>query len=586
MRAVSREVIATIRGAVVGLPMSDAADDPADDAAKKAAAIRTSSLAAMRIREALRRMRLPPPPLRVLEGVVEQAGTTAMRAARAGLIAGGAPRAALASRLGIDLQMLTGIDIAPSAAEQAVVVAWARQGTDLITSVGQDLVAGLDEHIAEAARTGALTSDLRQIVMDRLGVADRHAQFIARDQISKLNGEITRATQQAAGVTSYRWRSASDERTRPAHRALNDTSQRWDAPPVVDPKTGRREHPGGDFQCFLADCPVSGAFVAAIRGHYEGPAFEIKTSGGGQLSVTAKHPILTTRGFVMADELRVGDEVLCDAADVRRAVEGVDPEHGPALAAEVFGLLEMVGRLDACELRPDDLHGDAVRHHGHVDVVRTDGLLLHDVEAAAAQRVGDLGLPDADPALRPLVADRDLAARLVRLRRAARGIPSGVALAFGGALGALDALPLDPLLLRSRALGDASQPKNPLDLRTLEALAAGEREDAGAAGVVGAQSGGHVGRDGVRGAGVADLALAPSLPNAVDDRLVVDPETARGRTNRLASRVMVEQVIDIKENPAFSGHVFSLQTTTGLVVAGGIITSNCRCSAIPVMPDW
>jgi hypothetical protein len=92
MRAVSREVIAAIRGAVVGLPMSDA-DDPADDA-KKAAAIRTSTVAAMRIREALRRMRLPPPPLRVLEGVVEQAGATAIRAARAGLIAGGAPRAA------------------------------------------------------------------------------------------------------------------------------------------------------------------------------------------------------------------------------------------------------------------------------------------------------------------------------------------------------------------------------------------------------------------------------------------------------------------------------------------------------------
>lgn len=255
MRAVSREVIRTINEAVRGIPMFDAADDP-DEAAKKAAAVRASSLAALRIREALRRMRLPPPPLRVLEGVVEQAGAKAMRAARAGLVSAGAPRVELAARLGIDLQLLTGIDIAPSAAEQAVITAWAKQGTDLITSVGQDLVAGLDEHIAEAARTGALTSDLRQIVMDRLGVADRHAQFIARDQISKLNGRITEATQAAAGVTSYKWRSSRDERTRPAHRALDGTIQRWDAPPVVDLDTGRREHPGGDFQCRCSSIPV------------------------------------------------------------------------------------------------------------------------------------------------------------------------------------------------------------------------------------------------------------------------------------------------------------------------------------------
>ena len=254
MRAVSREVIRTIKGATEGLPLADAADDP--DEVAKTARILVSDVAARRIREALRRMRLPPPPFRVLEGVVEQAGAASMRAARTGLIAAGAPRAGLAARLGIDAQLLTGIDIAPSAAEQAVITAWARQGTDLIRTVGQDLVAGLDEHIAEAARTGALTSDLRQIVADRLGVASRHAQFIARDQISKLNGRITEATHKAAGVTSYKWRSARDERTRPAHRALDGTIQRWDAPPVVDPDSGRREHPGGDFQCRCSGIPV------------------------------------------------------------------------------------------------------------------------------------------------------------------------------------------------------------------------------------------------------------------------------------------------------------------------------------------
>jgi SPP1 gp7 family putative phage head morphogenesis protein len=211
---------------------------------------------AARMSAKLATLRLVPLTPAKIEGVGKPAARQSMRSARKQVISAGVSQTRLSERLGIHVEELIGIDVAPTVAERAALTAWAKEGTDLISTVGQEIVAGLDAEIMDAARRGVLTSDLRQIVADRLGVGQRHAQFIARDQIAKLNAKITESTQAAAGVTSYKWRSSRDQRTRTAHRALDGTIHRWDDPPVVDPKTGRREHPGEDYQCRCVAIPV------------------------------------------------------------------------------------------------------------------------------------------------------------------------------------------------------------------------------------------------------------------------------------------------------------------------------------------
>ena len=80
--------------------------------------------------------------------------------------------------------------------------------------------------------------------------------MLARDQIAKLNGDITQQQQQDAGVVEYVWSTSGDSRVRPSHAALNHKRFRWDDPPVVDEKTGRRCHPGKDYQCRCCALPV------------------------------------------------------------------------------------------------------------------------------------------------------------------------------------------------------------------------------------------------------------------------------------------------------------------------------------------
>ena len=91
---------------------------------------------------------------------------------------------------------------------------------------------------------------------------------MARDQIAKLNSNIAQQQQRDAGVEEYIWSDSGDGRVRPSHKKLNGKRFRWDDPPVVDEKTGRRCHPGEDYECRCValavfdfdniDLPVSG----------------------------------------------------------------------------------------------------------------------------------------------------------------------------------------------------------------------------------------------------------------------------------------------------------------------------------------
>lgn len=58
---------------------------------------------------------------------------------------------------------------------------------------------------------------------------------------------------------SYIWRVAPGDlaQTRPEHRRLNGRKFRWDDPPVVNPRTGERGHPGADKHCRCYAEPVA-----------------------------------------------------------------------------------------------------------------------------------------------------------------------------------------------------------------------------------------------------------------------------------------------------------------------------------------
>lgn len=126
---------------------------------------------------------------------------------------------------------------------------WVDENVDLISTIPKKSLSKMRELVLEGFREGSPTTEIVKEIQKVYGMDRRHAKLIARDQIAKLNGEITRRQQEDAGITEYIWSTSEDSRVRDSHAGLNNKRFKWSDPPVVDTKTGRRCHPGEDYQC-------------------------------------------------------------------------------------------------------------------------------------------------------------------------------------------------------------------------------------------------------------------------------------------------------------------------------------------------
>lgn len=132
---------------------------------------------------------------------------------------------------------------------------WVADNVSLIKSISQETLAKMQDIVLVGFRSGKTTTSIIKEIRQAYGVSKRKAQLIARDQMAKLNADITRSQQEDAGVREYTWRTSGDSRVRERHRKLDGKVFSWDNPPVVDLKTGRRCHPGQDYQCRCVAIP-------------------------------------------------------------------------------------------------------------------------------------------------------------------------------------------------------------------------------------------------------------------------------------------------------------------------------------------
>lgn len=152
---------------------------------------------------------------------------------------------------------------------QPLVDEWRDRNIDLIESglwadrepskLRPSLLADVSSVVERAHAQGLRVEYLAGELQDSFGISDSRAELIARDQILKLNGQLTQHRQRNAGITQYEWSSSQDSRTRKRHRELDGTIQSWDSPPEVAP--GRHEHPGGDYQCRCTAIPILPAWM-------------------------------------------------------------------------------------------------------------------------------------------------------------------------------------------------------------------------------------------------------------------------------------------------------------------------------------
>lgn len=148
-----------------------------------------------------------------------------------------------------------------------------KENVQLITKLAEETRADIDRIINDGFKRGRRIEDIRTEILrgtdltkGRFKKTRTRAQLIARDQVSKLNGQLIQLRQQEIGINQYIWRTAIDERVRTSHLAMEGKICDWGNAFTYKNKFNEnwmertsdmvKKHPGQDIQCRCYAEPV------------------------------------------------------------------------------------------------------------------------------------------------------------------------------------------------------------------------------------------------------------------------------------------------------------------------------------------
>lgn len=154
---------------------------------------------------------------------------------------------------------------------------WAEDNYTLITSNAKNYVSKINTLTEQAIVNGMSPKKLKEEIYKATeGLTQKHCKLIARDQMGKLNGQITQAQMEEIGLDMYIWSTAFDDRVRDSHAAMEGLLCRWDDASVcsydggktwVDrPSDAVQLHPGQDIQCRCVGLAYYPELTAEIEG--------------------------------------------------------------------------------------------------------------------------------------------------------------------------------------------------------------------------------------------------------------------------------------------------------------------------------
>jgi SPP1 gp7 family putative phage head morphogenesis protein len=158
------------------------------------------------------------------------------------------------------LKASLGVDLPTAEPELGpVMTAFRDENVALIRSLAADKVTRV-RAILDDAGAGTRVEEVAKSIRDMGEVTRSRAELIARDQVLKLNAEVTQRRHKAAGIVEFVWSTSRDERVRADHKVLEGKRYRYDDPPIVDRRRGTRGLPGIHFQCRCVAVPVIPGF--------------------------------------------------------------------------------------------------------------------------------------------------------------------------------------------------------------------------------------------------------------------------------------------------------------------------------------
>ena len=252
--------------------------------------------------------------------------------------------------------------------------------------------------VLDMVQSGARTETIKKYFQTRWGIAERKAEFLARNE-SGIASSVLKATHyQDMGCTHFKWLRSTSKEKRELHlEYAKETNNKYgiggtnifafDNPPIIDERTGQRGLPQETYNCLPADARIISPFnnLRFYRRVYEGKLTSIVTSSKTVLKCTPNHPILTDKGWVGTGSLKIGDKIVKVKDDFILSF-GKYPQNTIPTIGELFDFFSIAFNSKRVACTAGDFHGD-ISIDQQVDVINIENGLFFDTETVVDEQI-------------------------------------------------------------------------------------------------------------------------------------------------------------------------------------------------------
>jgi len=439
---------------------------------------------------------------------------------------------------------------------------------DLVTQVNAETKKGIRTFISAGIKEGKSMDTISRELRPIVGLTERQAQSvigyknILRDKekfpkltSSQIDSKVTRyanKTQRRRMQTISRTETARAQNIGYAQGMQDigieelEFSRSSGACAICSPLDGKKYNvkvAGGIIpvhpNCLTGDSLISprGNITGASKRWYNGQIHIIKTATNRIICCTKNHPILTNRGFVPADSLNIGSQIISHGIGQGETFSDWQDINKPALIEDIAESFFSSPGVITKEVPVSsiDFHNDGIG--SKVAIIGTDSLLMGSRDTSIEQHI-----------LKDKFVLRKVAWSLFnRFCMFAFGRPTDSS-PTSRIMGSFD-LFLSLLIAHLRPLESFRLALIPnMDIRVQQSFA-----------------------------------NTPSAISKMQGNSVLRP-AKNIQIDNSTDNFFVDSIVHISTSK-YSNYVYNLETTESYYIANGIASHNCRCAMIPVVGD-
>lgn len=270
-----------------------------------------------------------------------------------------------------------------------VINASTTENVALIKSISQQYLNGVQQAVMRSITGTEGLNDLIPYLQNSKEVTYRRAKMIAYDQTRKAFNSLSIAKMNKIGVKKFEWlHSGGSTHPRKDHIAMSGNIYSLDNPPIIGTMYGEqvRGFPGDLPNCFVGSTKVSLAngCTNLWRYFHTGHVIDITVQGDNIISTTPNHPILTTRGWLPANEIQEGDYLISSQSNNGGAVNHKDTDIQTTFD-DLFASLVKTKRPETALGSKFNFHGDIPKNN--VDCISANNILPTRAETATCEQL-------------------------------------------------------------------------------------------------------------------------------------------------------------------------------------------------------